>query len=363
MGQRPFEIDVDICKAWTPPTWVYTDPNVYERIKDRLFARSWQLVCDADRVRVPGQVYPFTLLEGCLDEPLLLARDRSDRLHCYSNVCTHRGHLVCHEPGMEHGLRCRYHGRRFNLDGEFVSMPEFEGVEDFPSEADNLTAVPLGQWGPLLFAGVRPEGSLSEWLKPVKERVAWMPLDEFQFDPSRSRDYLVQANWALYCENYLEGFHIPYVHMGLNEALDYGAYRTELFEHSSLQIGIGQGGVDVFDLPRESPDFGQKIAGYYFWLFPNLMLNFYPWGLSINVVKPLAVDRTRVSFLAYVWKPEKVGSGAGTELDRVEREDELVVEAVQRGVRARLYERGRYSPSRETGTHHFHRMLAARLQE
>jgi choline monooxygenase len=88
------------------------------------------------------------------------------------------------------------------------------------------------------------------------------------------------------------------------------------------------------------------------------MFNVYPWGVSVNVVKPLAVDRTRVTFLAFVWDPSKREKGAGAGLDRVEREDEAIVEAVQRGVRSRLYGRGRYSPTRETGVHHFHRLLA-----
>jgi choline monooxygenase len=100
------------------------------------------------------------------------------------------------------------------------------------------------------------------------------------------------------------------------------------------------------------------VAAYYWWLFPNTMFNIYPWGLSINVVRPLAVDRTRVSFIAYVWDDSKLDQGAGSSLDRVEREDEAVVEAVQKGIRSRLYNRGRYSPKRETGTHHFHRLLA-----
>lgn len=91
------------------------------------------------------------------------------------------------------------------------------------------------------------------------------------------------------------------------------------------------------------------------------MVNVYPWGLSVNVVKPLAVDRTRVSFLTWVWDPSRLGAGASADLDRVEREDEVVVESVQRGVASRLYDRGRYSPARETGVHHFHRLLTAAL--
>ena len=47
---------------------------------------------------------------------------------------------------------------------------------------------------------------------------------------------------------------------------------------------------------------------------------------------------------------------------RVEREDEAVVEAVQRGLRSARYDRGRYAPVRELGTHHFHRQLAAALR-
>lgn len=361
MSRIGFEIDADITRAWTPPSRVYTDSVVYEAMRERIFARSWQFVGDAEQARVPGQVHPFTMLEGCLDEPLMLVRDRGDRLRCLSNVCTHRGMVVCEHGGVETGLRCRYHGRRFGLDGKFVSMPEFEAAADFPAASDDLAGVDLSQWGPLLFASLNPSVLFDSWIGPVRDRIGWMPLEEFRLDAARSRDYLVQANWALYCENYLEGFHIPFVHASLNDALDYGSYRTELFEHGSVQIGVDAGGGATFDLPASSPDHGESIAGYYFWLFPNLMLNFYPWGLSVNVVKPLSVDRTRVSFMTYVWDETKLDVGAGAGLDRVEREDESVVELVQKGVASRLYDRGRYSPTREQGTHHFHRLLASSL--
>ena len=350
-------IDADIRRAATLPAEVYSDPLWFAAARDRVFARSWQLVADTDAVRVPGATYPSTLLDGILDEPLLLTRDSGDQVHCLSNVCTHRGTLVCEHAGVQPALRCRYHGRRFAHDGRFLSMPEFEGAEGFPSPADNLARVPFGTWGKLVFAALDPAFPLAELLAEMDARVSWLPLHEAVFDPARSRDYLVRANWALYCDNYLEGFHIPYVHAGLAGALDYGEYRTELFPWANLQLGVASGGDDVFDLPPSSPDYGQRIAAYFYWLFPNTMLNVYPWGISANVVRPLAPDRTRVSFLSYVWDPTRLDRGAGAGLDRVEREDEAVVESVQRGVRSRLYHRGRYSPARETGPHHFHRLL------
>lgn len=357
----PDLIDPDIRRAGTLPAQVYGDPRCFELARERIFARTWHLVGDLDQVKIPGQVCPTTLVEGILEEPLLLVRDREDRLHCLSNVCTHRGALVCEAAGVENVLRCRYHGRRFALDGRFLSMPEFDGAEGFPSAADDLPKVRLERWGKLLFAGLDPAFPFDEHIAELETRVGFLPLDQAVFDPARSRDYLVRANWALYCDNYLEGFHIAFVHPGLAATLDYSRYRTELFRWSSLQVGVASGGEEIFALPPSSPDFGEKIAAYYFWLFPNLMVNVYPWGLSLNVVKPLAAERTRVSFLTWVWDPERLDRGAGAAIDRVEREDEVVVESVQKGIRSRLYHRGRYSPTRETGVHHFHRLLTGFL--
>ncbi|MEM1179526.1 MAG: aromatic ring-hydroxylating dioxygenase subunit alpha [Acidobacteriota bacterium] len=348
-------------KAATLPSAYYTDEELFRRSIERIFARSWQFIGDTSQIKMPGAVQPFTLLEGSLEEPLLLTRDWDDKVHLMSNVCTHRGYLVAEQAGCERHLRCRYHGRRFSLDGRLKSMPEFSNVEGFPAPQDDLPQVPFDRWGKFLFAGLAPTHALDELLEDVKYRLGWLPLDEFAFDPHGTRDYLVKANWALYCDNYLEGFHIPFVHSSLDAALDYGSYRTEIFSWSNLQLGEAQGDVETFDLPPEAPDYGRPIGAFYYFLFPNTMLNFYPWGLSVNVVKPLSIDRTRVSFISYLWDESKVETSAGNQIDRVEREDEVVVEGVQRGVRSRLYDRGRYSPKREAGVHHFHRLIAAAL--
>lgn len=361
MNGPNIEVHQDIAQASTLPARVYSDPAVFEAQRDCVFARSWQVVGDLSQVRVPGQVMPFSLLEDCLDVPLVLVRGMDDRLRCLSNVCTHRGAVVVEGPGVERHLRCRYHGRRFGLDGCFQHMPEFEQTRDFPSEADNLKSLPLATWGPMVFASLAPAAPFEKVIEPMQSRMHWLPLDAFVFEPSRSREYHVRCNWALYCDNYLEGFHIPFVHAGLSEKLDYGTYRTELFDGCSLQVGTAAEGEACFDLPRSSTDFGQNIAAYYWWVFPNAMFNFYPWGLSVNIVRPVAVDRTRVSYLSFVWDASKLDQGAGTGLDRVEREDEAIVESVQKGTASRLYDRGRYSPTREQGVHHFHRLLAAAM--
>jgi len=206
---------------------------------------------------------------------------------------------------------------------------------------------------------LQPYQPAQAFFQEMMHRVGWMPFEDFRFRPELSRDYTVQANWALYCENYLEGFHIPFVHAGLNAVLDFKNYSTELFPYSSLQLGRAKHDDElVFELPPSSPDFGKRIAGYYFWVFPNLMFNFYPWGLSMNVIKPITPDKTIVSFLSYVWDESKLRQGAGANLHQVEMEDEDVVEHVQKGIRSRFYKHGRYSVKMEKGTHHFHQLIA-----
>jgi choline monooxygenase len=352
-------VDPDIRRASTLPASFYRDPLIFEQLRPKVFHRTWQFI-DAEKLPVPPvRTTNFQLLNGFISAPLLLSRDNEENYHCLSNVCTHRGNLLSTGPSGAKKLVCGYHGRRFSLDGRFEFMPEFEQAEAFPSACDNLPSFPLRPWGPLWMTSLDPAFEFSEIAGIMDERIGFMSPETFRLAPERSRSYEIRAHWALYCDNYLEGFHIPFVHKDLDAVLDYGAYETLLFEHCNLQVGYAGGSGDaVFDFPVTHPDYGKKIAAYYFWVFPNLMFNFYPWGLSLNIVNPVAPDRTRVDFISYVSDPGKLGKGAGADLDKVELEDEAVVEGVQHGIQSGYYQSGRFSPTREKGVHHFHSLLA-----
>lgn len=331
---RDLKIDPDIRKAKTLTSDFYIDAEYFHESKEKIFARSWQFAGRADEVE---NLKPLNLLRGFLDEPLLLSKSNGD-VRCMSNVCTHRGKILVDEDCKASLIRCGYHGRRFDLEGRFLSMPEFEDVENFPSDDDDLKSVPVATIGGFVFTSIDPVASLQEFV-----RGATHLFDDAEVMLASTREYEVEAHWALYCENYLEGFHIPFVHKSLNEIVDYGSYATETFRFSSVQTGYDGNG---------------EVAGRYLFVFPNLMFNFYPWGVSVNVVRPVSPSKSIVEFLTYVSDESKIGSGAGADLDRVELEDEAVVESVQRGVRSRFYSHGRYSPTREQGTHHFHRLIA-----
>ncbi|HTE28785.1 MAG TPA: aromatic ring-hydroxylating dioxygenase subunit alpha [Chryseolinea sp.] len=356
------EIDPDIALAKTISTEFYLKTKYFEIAKEKIFANTWHFIGDTDQVKDPGWVTPVNLLDKYIDEPLLLTRDKNGKLNCVSNVCTHRGNLLVERPCKLNDIRCRYHGRRFQLDGQFLSMPEFKEVANFPSHEDNLTQLPLFQFGKWLFSSLNPIDKAENFFGGMIERMSWLPLDDFHFRPELSHDYIVDAHWALYCENYLEGFHIPFVHADLNSVIDYGKYTTELYKYSNLQLGLGKENDAVFDLPPSSPDYGKHVAGYYFWVFPNMMFNFYPWGLSINIIRPMGIAKSKVSFLSYVWDENKLRQGAGANLHQVEMEDEDIVQHVQKGIRSRFYKHGRYSVKMEKGTHHFHRLIAEFLK-
>ena len=354
-----FDIDPCLERAETPPGEAYCDPDVFQAEREAIFQTNWLPV--ADPPFQSSAVLPVTLLPGVLDETLVLTRDADERVHCLSNVCTHRGMMVACEAGPAARLRCGYHGRTFALDGKLATAPGFRGAENFPRPSDDLPSIPAHGWGPVHFVSMNPKQSFEDWIHPLREWVDFLDPAELVPDPEALQRYEVNANWKLYLDNYLEGFHIPTVHKSLLAALDVTGYRAECFEGGSVQIGMGSEGTPTLELGTQHPLYGQSVAALYFHLFPNTLVNVYPWGVSINRVNPMGLAQTEVIFARYVLRPELLEMGAGAGLHQVEMEDEAVVEATQKGVRSSLYTRGRYAPQHEAAVHHFHRWWSTRI--
>ncbi len=362
MSTTPWFIDPDIRQARTLPAIFYTDPAMYELSSERIFARSWLYAQDATAVQRPGDVYPFLLLESMLDEPLLLTQDEHGQVRCLSNVCTHRAKIVVERPTNIRQLRCPYHGRCFHLNGAFKYMPAFEGAKNFPSHCDDLKSIPIYCWAGMYFVGLSPIMPFEQLIAPIQQRVEFLPLDQLRYVPEASRTFEVHAHWALYCENYLEGLHIPFVHPTLNKALDFSSYQYHLFDHCSLQIGVARADQPHFDLPKGHPDEGKQVYAWYFFVFPNMMFNFYPWGLSLNVVVPRGPQHCHVHFRTYRFENLPFNR-EDFAIEQTEMEDEAVVESVQIGIQSRYYDRGRYAPTMEQAVHHFHRLISQYMQQ
>ncbi len=353
-------IDTDIRTARALPFEFYSSAAWRERVREDVLARAWHVVPAGHEEPGPGSQRPFTLLPGCLDEPVVLTCDGQGERRALSNVCTHRGHLVALEPRSDaQRLRCRYHGRCFGLDGRFESAPGFDAA---PTSDDDLAELERRRCGPLTFVALDADVAFATWIAPARHYLAPFLDAPLVFEPQRSRTYDVDAEWLLYVDNYLEGFHVPFVHPGLSRAIDLDAYQTEPVDDGVLQWATASDDEPALSLPAGHPHEGQRVAAYYLWLFPNLMLNVYPWGLSLNSVEPRGAGRTQVRFETWISDAAQLDIGAGADLHQVELEDEAVVERVQQGISTRLGRRaGRYSPTEEQGVHHFHRLLIDRL--
>ncbi len=303
------------------------------------------------------------LMPGFLDEPVIIVRKQPGKIHAMSNVCTHRGNLLVNSPGNQRVLHCGYHGRCFGLDGTCRSMPAFEEVPDFPSVHDDLKNFQVSSLGPMLFVQLGESGYLTPVIQDIRQRMVGYDFDGLTAMPALNQEFEIEAHWALYVDNYLEGFHVPFVHPGLNASLDMEAYAYETHAFHNLQLGFGKDGDELIVPDGSSPKQGKHVIAYYWWIWPNIMLNCYSWGVSLNIVNPIGPKRTLIQFETFLFDPADQGRFLQSGIVQTEIEDEEIVLQVQKGIQSSAYDRGRYSPVHEKCVHHFHQLIARAMNE
>jgi choline monooxygenase len=178
------------------------------------------------------------------------------------------------------------------------------------------------------------------------------------------RTYDMKCNWKTYVDNYLEGYHLPTVHPGLNRELDFTAYAVEPHAQHVRQWSPIRGAQPGDITPRRYPEAREDLTTDYFWAFPNWMLNCYPDNVSLNIVLPVEPERSLAIFEWYLPEQDLGSEAAKASVrfsDEIQHEDVGICEAVQRNLHSRSYERGRFSVKQEKGVHAFHRMYAAAM--
>jgi choline monooxygenase len=351
-----FPFDPDIRRASTIPARLYVDPVYLALEEEKVFGRTWQLVGRAEQVAETGQYFTAEIAR----ESIVVLRD-GDALRGFHNICLHRAGPVAQGCGKRQTLQCRYHGWTYRLDGGLLRAPEMEDAEGFRAEEFRLMPVQVATWGPLVFACLDLKAPpLAHFLDGIPERAARFRPEAMRWVMRKSWD--VACNWKVYVDNYLEGYHLPVVHPGLHRELDYDRYRVEPHRYWSLQHAplraVAHGAADRKYVPT-----AEEADAEYYWLFPNVMLNVYLGQMQTNVVLPRGHDRCEVVFEWYAASPpaDAATDPAWTKLvafsDEIQDEDIEICEQVQRNLRSRSYDRGRYSPTRENGVHHFHGLL------
>jgi len=375
MTTKPLRLDVNeqIECAHTLASRFYTDPAILQVEKTKIFDKTWQLVGTLDqpcgelngakRTIADPETYFTAEVAG---EPILVVRDKQGTLRAFSNVCRHRAGPIALGSGCKNVLRCQYHGWTYTLDGRLIGTPDAEGVEFFDRSTMGMFPLRLEAWEKFIFVNFDPKAEpLSAYLGDIPQQARG-----FQFEGLHRverRDYVIDCNWKVYVDNYLEGYHIPIAHPGLMREIDYSQYRTDTFHYHSQQFApIRATKADDTAERAYAPGTGLQEA-LYFWIFPNLMLNIYPDNISTNLVVPISHEKTLTIFEWFFHDPgsakvqERVKKAVAFS-DEVQQEDIGLCENVQKGLRSTTYDRGRYSVKRENGVHHFHMLLSEFLE-
>jgi choline monooxygenase len=343
-----------------PSTW-YVDRTLYDLELKTVFSKTWQLAARVDQVSQPGQ-YVTTDIAG---EPIVVVRGNDGVLRGFFNVCRHHAAAVMTEPeGKAAQLRCPYHGWTYSLEGELKGTPDFSGVCDFDRARNGLVPLELGEWESWVFVKLERSNAVtleSFLTKELVEEIGQINVTDLHW--FERRHYHFDCNWKVFVDNYLDGgYHVPYLHKGLDSVLDYSNYTIENGERHCLQSSpiVTEGAEAQTGAVRK----GDRAL--YYWIYPNFMINWYDGVMDTNLVIPRGVDQTEVIFDFYF--PDVVSEDARARHaasvavgQRSQDEDVAICKSVQRGLNSRAYTAGRLSVRREAGEHLFHRLLHADL--
>jgi len=342
-------------RAETIPASWYTHPGFHELDREAIFSRSWQGIGHISRVHAVGD----QIVASVADSPIIAVRAEDNRLRAFYNVCRHRGGPIATEDCNSKMLQCKYHGWTYRLDGSLRGTPRFNRTELFDTRDYGLVPVIVDTWEGLLFVRLTGNGlPVASIFDGIKERISPISISSTKF--YRRIRYEVACNWKVYVDNYLEGYHLPYVHPELCNLLDYGNYITETFDWYSLQHSPIQQKNNFYG-SRDSPAF-------YYHVWPNFMMNILPGRLQTNLVLPTAHNRCAVIFDYYYddVTSEKARAVAEEDIrysDSIQQEDAEICGYVQRGLESRAYNKGRFSAECENGVYHFQSLLKRAYRE
>ena len=273
-----------LARAETIPSAWFTEPRFHQLDSEAIFARTWQGVGHEGRLAELGSWF----VADVAGDPVVVVRDRSGELRAFYNVCRHRGGPLATADGCGRVLQCEYHGWTYQLDGTLRGVPHWNLVELFDREDYGLVPIQVQSWEGQIFVNLDPGAvPLDQVLRGISERIS--PVRPGQMQNYRRVEYDVRANWKVYVENFLEGYHVPIVHPELMTLYDFRSYRTETYEWYSLQTSA---------LSNEENIYERQGGGeaWYYCVFPNYMLNILPGRLQTNLVVPVDHQNCRVVF-------------------------------------------------------------------
>ena len=333
---------------FTIPSMWYYDKNFLDQEKKEIFLKEWQLIGSHSQVKNTGDV----LVAEIANNPIIVSRQEDNTLKGFYNVCQHRGGPLVYENCSLSKLQCKYHGWVYDLNGNLKSARGFKNSELNINDC-NLTPVNVAEWMGQIFVNLSNDpADLCNQIDEIKTLIS--PIDFSNYTFKFRESYKINCNWKVYMDNFLEGFHIPFVHPELNKVIDYKSYKTEIYDRFSLQWCP----LDSELSPYGKSPTPEENKAFYFTIFPNIILNIAPGRLQTNIIEPKDSKTCIVHFDYHFDDPEKANIKQDAEFSEiVQQEDILICENVQKGLESNGYDQGKFSPLHEQGVLHFQSLV------
>ena len=364
------------------PNECYLNDEYFKIEREKIFFDNWIVVGVSSSVPETGDAKPFNLM----GIPLLILRDKNNKIRVFHNVCSHRGMtLLNKECKLKNTIRCPYHSWSYNFNGELIATPHVGGmniheVDSFIKSKSNLKEVSSYVWMDLIFINVnKNKKDFERSIAPLEKQWSKFISKEDQKLIRHAGDFgyfnmEVKSNWKFAIENYCESYHLPWVHPELNRVSNLKDHYhiedlTETFsgQGSNKYSQQFDGNKKLSTFPNWPSDLYQNSE--YISLFPNVMLGIHVDHFYAFWLEPLSNNNTREHFEMYYVGDESASSDEYKEIRKknfafwqeVMNEDVAAIEGMQRGRSSPAYSGGNFSPVMDTPTLMFHKWVATNL--
>ena len=371
-----------ISKAHGLPNECYTNKEYTLIERKKLFEDKWTVIGTASSLPKVGDVKPFDLL----GLPLLIVRNKKNKIKVFHNVCSHRGVKLVDKPGkIRNVIRCPYHSWSYTTDGELVATPHIGGMNKhqsskFDKSKSNLKEIKSYVWLDLIIVNIsNNQIPFEEYIKPLDERWSkfWINKDRELINHANDFGYFklkAKCNWKFAIENYCESYHLPWVHPGLNEY-------SKIDDHYHIQ-GLpnrfaGQGTTNYnpkFKGKEKFPSFpnwpkNKECIAEYVALFPNVMLGIHKDHYYAYWLEPIDHENTLEHMEIYYVGEKAAKSEKFKSLRKqnhklwegIQKEDVDIIQRMQIGRNSNAYNGGNFSPDMDNPTHQFHKWVSTNL--
>ena len=324
----------------------YTSADIHTRDVKSIFSRTWQLIGPASRLEKRGD-YIAVEIAG---QKVFVVRAK-DGLRAFRNVCRHRGaRLLPEGTGRCSTIRCPYHQWVWGEDGSLLNVPWWGDDPDFEKSDWELDKVSFDIWRGLLFVAIAPSSSLEAQLGGLIKEIADEPVESYTW--MQEERLVFDANWKIYTDNFVEGYHIPGIHPAFHQAIEFDRFETVALDQM----------VRMTAPPRE----GLFYRGKWMWMWPNWTLSLFKGGMNTSRINPINHRRTELIYNFY-FEDTSAGMEAARQKTiadnlQVVREDFEVCLETQKNYESGGYRAGPLSPRHEQGVAYFQQKLMAALE-